>query len=80
MRSIGVRGGQVDRQGDLNGYEGNTGNTTRLIYGPDRGYHLHFTVFDAEGYRVTPGAYTSIYGHYSVPSGYTYNPLDFLGS
>ncbi len=79
MRSIGVRGGQAVAQGDLIGYEGNTGNTTRLIYGPDRGYHLHFTIFDCDGYKVTAGTYTNIYGHYSVPSGYTYNPLDFLG-
>ncbi len=79
MRSFKARAGQAVKQGDLIGYEGNTGNTTRLIYGPERGYHLHFTVFDANGYTVTKGAYGSIYGAYTVPSGYTYNPLDFLG-
>ncbi len=80
MRSIKVVGGQTVKQGDLVGYEGNTGNTTRLIYGPDRGFHLHFTVFDAEGYTVTKGAYANVYGPYSVPSGVTYNPLNFLGN
>jgi murein DD-endopeptidase MepM/ murein hydrolase activator NlpD len=79
MRSFKVHAGQNVKQGDLVGYEGNTGNTTRLIYGPERGYHLHFTVFDAQGFGVSPGAYTKIYGSYSVPFGYTYNPLDFLG-
>jgi murein DD-endopeptidase MepM/ murein hydrolase activator NlpD len=79
MRTFVAHPGQKVSQGDLIGYEGNTGNTTRLIYGPERGYHLHFTVFDAQGYTVTKGAYTSIYGSYSVPSGYTYNPIDFLG-
>lgn len=78
LRSIRVSVGQSLRQGDLVGLEGNTGNTTRLLYGPERGYHLHFTVFDAEGFGVNPGAYTKIYGPYSVPFGYTYNPLDFL--
>lgn len=75
MRSYVVAPGQAVKLGDLIGYEGNTGNTTRLIYGPDRGYHLHFTVFDRKGYTVTKGAY----GDYMVPSGVTYNPLSFLG-
>lgn len=79
MRSYKVHPGQKVSQGDLIGYEGNTGNTTRLIYGPERGYHLHFTVFDADGYTVTKGAYPNIYGPYTIPSGYTYNPLTFLG-
>lgn len=75
MRSYVVAPGQAVKMGDLIGYEGNTGNTTRLLYGPDRGYHLHFTIFDRNGYRVTKGAY----GDYYVPSGVTYNPLSFLG-
>ena len=58
----------------------NTGNTTRLIYGPERGYHLHFGVYDADGFGVVAGAYTKVYGNYKVPYGYTYNPLDFLGA
>jgi murein DD-endopeptidase MepM/ murein hydrolase activator NlpD len=75
MRSYVVSPGQAVKLGDLIGYEGNSGNTTRLLYGPDRGYHLHFTVFDRKGYTVTKGAY----GNYMVPSGVTYNPLSFLG-
>lgn len=79
MRSYKVSSGTALSRGDLIGYQGNTGNTTRLIYGPSRGYHLHFTVFDCDGYTVTPGKYSNVYGAYSVPSGYTYNPLLFLG-
>lgn len=79
MTKFVLSGGQTVARGDLVGYEGNTGNTSRLLYGPDRGYHLHFTVFDADGFVITPGKYTATYGPYSVPSGYTYNPLDFLG-
>lgn len=79
MRTIKVTPGQKVKQGDLVGFEGNTGNTTRLIYGPERGYHLHFTVFDANGYSVTKGAHSATYGAYSVPSGVTYNPMSFLG-
>ncbi len=78
MTSFKLKSGQAVKQGDLVGYEGNTGNTTRLIYGPHRGFHLHFTVFDAKGYTVTAGAHTDIYGHYTVPSGVTYNPMNFL--
>lgn len=78
MRSYKVKVGQTVKQGDLIGYEGNTGNTTRLLYGPDRGYHLHFTIFDAEGFGISPGAYSKIYGNYFVPYGYTYNPMPFL--
>lgn len=80
MMTVKISAGQSVKQGDLIGYEGNTGNTTRLLYGPDRGFHLHFTVFDAEGYTVTPGKYTNIYGPYSVPSGVPYNPINFLGN
>lgn len=75
MRSYLISPGKVVKMGDLIGYEGNTGNTTRLLYGPERGYHLHFTVFDRKGYTVTKGAY----GNYYVPSGANYNPLSFLG-
>ena len=78
MRSFKLKGGQKVLQGDLVGYEGNTGNTTRLISGPGRGYHLHFTVFDAEGFGIANGKYSKSYGAYSVPYGYTYNPLDFF--
>jgi len=70
--------GQSVQMGDLVGFEGNTGNTTRLLYGPHRGYHLHFTIFDARGFGVQDGAYPNIYGPYTVPFGATYNPLDFL--
>lgn len=72
------RAGQKVQQGDVIGYEGNTGNTTRLLYGPERGFHLHLTIFDADGFGVSPGKFINIYGSYSVPYGYTYNPLDFL--
>ncbi|MEO8065683.1 MAG: peptidoglycan DD-metalloendopeptidase family protein [Candidatus Doudnabacteria bacterium] len=78
MSSFTLNKGQSVKQGDLVGFEGNTGNTTRLIYGPHRGYHLHFTVFDAEGFGISPGAYPNIYGPYDVPYGATYNPLNFL--
>lgn len=80
MRTFNVSVGQHLSQGDLIGYEGNTGNTTAKLYGPERGYHLHFGVYDADGFGVNPGAYTNIYGPYKVPYGYTYNPLDFLGA
>lgn len=80
MQSFKVQVGQQLKQGDLIGYEGNTGNTTAKLYGPERGYHLHFGVYDAEGFGVSPGAYSKIYGPYKVPYGYTYNPLDFLSS
>ncbi len=78
MEKFIVSMGQHLSQGDLIGYEGNTGNTTARLYGPERGYHLHFGVYDATGFTITEGAYTKIYGPYKVPSGYTYNPLDFL--
>ncbi len=80
MQSFKVQVGQRLSQGDLIGYEGNTGNTTKKLYGPERGYHLHFGVYDADGFGVNPGKYQNIYGPYKVPYGYTYNPLDFLGS
>ncbi len=80
FRSFIVHAGQTVKQGDLIGYEGNTGNTTKKLYGPERGYHLHFGVYDAEGFGVKSGAYPKIYGPYKVPFGYTYNPLDFLGN
>lgn len=78
MTSFVVKAGQEVKMGDLVGFEGNTGNTTRLLYGPHRGYHLHFTVFDANGYGVAKGTYENIYGAYMVPYGAPYNPLDFL--
>ncbi len=80
MRSINVTKGQAVKQGDIIGYEGNTGNTTKKLYGPERGYHVHFGVYDAEGFGVQSGAYTKIYGPYRLPFGYTYNPLDFLSA
>lgn len=77
MSSFRVAKGQAVKMGDLVGFEGNTGNTTRLLYGPHRGYHLHFTVFDAQGYGVSKGT-LSQFGTYYVPYGATYNPMDFL--
>ena len=78
FRSFKVKPGQQVSQGDILGYEGNTGNTTKKLYGPERGYHIHFGVYDAEGFGVSEGKYPKIYGPYKVPYGYTYNPLDFL--
>lgn len=78
MSSFRMSVGQSVSMGDLVGFEGNTGNTTARLYGPHRGYHLHFTVFDARGFGVQAGAYTKTYGPYMVPYGATYNPLDFL--
>lgn len=78
MSSFIMHTGQVVGEGDVVGFEGNTGNTTRLIYGPLHGFHLHFTVFDAAGFGVADGAYQKTYGAYTVPYGATYNPLDFL--
>lgn len=78
MSSFRMRIGQPVKMGDLVGFEGNSGNTTRLLYGPHRGYHLHFTVFDARGFGIADGSYPNIYGPYKVPYGATYNPLDFL--
>jgi murein DD-endopeptidase MepM/ murein hydrolase activator NlpD len=78
MRKFVVSPGDILAQGDLIGYEGNTGNTTAKLYGPERGYHIHFGVYDFEGFGVSAGKYTSVYGNYKVPYGYTYNPLDFL--
>ncbi|OGE76020.1 MAG: hypothetical protein A3C85_00610 [Candidatus Doudnabacteria bacterium RIFCSPHIGHO2_02_FULL_48_21] len=78
MRSVRVTTGQTVKAGDIVGFEGNTGNTTRLLYGPERGYHLHFTIFDEDGFGIQGGAYQHIYGPYQIPYGYTYNPLDFL--
>ena len=75
MRSIVIAPGQAVKMGDLIGYEGNTGNTTRLLYGPERGYHLHFTVFARKGYTVTKSAH----GSHMIPSGVPLNPLSFLG-
>ncbi len=80
MQNFKVKIGQRLSQGDLIGYEGNTGNTTAKLYGPERGFHIHFVVYDAEGFGVKSGAYTNIYGNYQIPFGYTYNPMDFLGS
>lgn len=78
LQSFIVNTGQAVRAGDLLGFEGNTGNTTRLLYGPERGYHLHFTIFDEEGFGIKNGAYENIYGPYQIPYGYTYNPMNFL--
>jgi murein DD-endopeptidase MepM/ murein hydrolase activator NlpD len=78
MSSFKMKKGQAVKQGDLVGFEGNTGNTTRLLYGPHRGYHLHFTVFDAEGFGISAGTLTKQFGAYQVPYGATYNPMDFL--
>jgi murein DD-endopeptidase MepM/ murein hydrolase activator NlpD len=78
MSSYRVHDGQTVKQGDLVGFEGNTGNTTRLLYGPHRGYHLHFTLFDEEGYGVVEGKFPNVFGPYRVPYGATYNPLEFL--
>ena len=77
MSSFRVKEGQKLKTGDLIGFEGNTGNTTRLLYGPHRGYHIHFTLFDAEGYGVRRGVKGSL-GTNDIPYGATYNPLDFL--
>ncbi len=78
LRTIKVAKGQKVNRGDLIGYEGNTGNTTRLLYGPERGCHVHFTVFDAEGFNIAPGANVKAYGPYQVPNGYTYDPFSFF--
>ncbi len=78
MQSYKVSAGKSVAQGDLIGYEGNTGNTTRLLYGPTRGFHLHFTIFDCEGFGIAAGKYSKTYGDYKVPYGYTYNPADFF--
>ncbi len=78
LRTIKVSPGQKLSQGDLVGYEGNTGNTTKKLYGPERGYHLHFGVYDQEGFGVKDGAYQNIYGPYRLPFGYTYDPRNFL--
>lgn len=78
LQKSAVAVGQAIRGGDLVGFEGNSGNTTRLLYGEERGYHLHFTVFDEEGFSIKDGAYQNIYGPYQIPYGYTYNPTDFL--
>ena len=78
MSSFVLKNGQEVVMGDLVGFEGNTGNTTRLLYGPHRGYHIHFTIFDASGFGIAKGTYEKVYGPYMVPYGATYNPLDFL--
>lgn len=78
MSSFKMVKGQQVKMGDLVGFEGNTGNTTRLLYGPHRGYHLHFTIFDAEGYGVSQGTLVKQFGAYRVPYGASYNPMDFL--
>jgi murein DD-endopeptidase MepM/ murein hydrolase activator NlpD len=78
MSSFRVKTGQAVKMGTLVGFEGNTGNTTRLLYGPHRGYHLHFTVFDARGFGIAAGANTKAFGPYQVPYGAPYNPLEFL--
>ena len=74
MLRVSVKKGQEVKACQAIGTEGNSGNTTRLLYGPHRGFHLHFTVFDKEGFTIVPGKW----GTYSVPVGYTYDPQDFL--
>lgn len=78
LQSLAVQSGKVVRGGDLIGFNGNTGNTTRLLYGPERGFHLHFTILDEEGFNIKPGAFQDKFGPYQIPYGYTYNPLNFL--
>lgn len=78
MISFVVKRGQSVKRGDLIGYEGNSGNTSRLLYGPARGYHIHFGVFDSEGFGISQGKFPEVYGPYQVPYGYTYDPYDFL--
>lgn len=78
LQNFVVAEGQAVRGGDLLGFNGNTGNTTRLLYGPERGYHLHFTIFDEEGFNIRGGAFQDKFGPYQIPYGYTYNPLNFL--
>lgn len=78
MNRIATSSGRNVLAGDAIGYEGNTGNTTRILYGPERGYHLHFTVYDEEGFGIADGANQKTYGAYKVPFGYTYNPMKFL--
>lgn len=78
LQSFIVSVGQAVRGGDIIGFQGNTGNTTRLLYGPERGYHVHFAVFDEDGFNIKNGAYENLYGPYQIPYGYTYNPLGFL--
>lgn len=78
MRSFKLKPGQVVKQGDLVGYEGNSGNTTALLYGSERGNHLHFMVCAANGFGISAGAYQKTYGPYTVPYCVTYNPLNFF--
>jgi len=78
LSKILVSSGTGVLQGDIVGTEGNTGNTTRLQYGPERGYHLHFSIFDEEGFGIKDGAFPDIYGPYRIPFGYTYNPFNFF--
>lgn len=78
LQGFTVSSGQAVRGGDLLGFMGNTGNTTRLLYGPERGYHLHFTIFDEKGFSIKPGKFQDAFGAYQIPVGITYNPLNFL--
>lgn len=77
MSSYLVKDGQSVKQGQLVGFEGNTGNTTALLYGPHRGYHIHFTVFDHNGYSVVERTSKS-FGRYKIPIGATYNPFNYF--
>lgn len=74
LSHINVSPGQPVLAGDTLGLQGNSGNTTKLLYGPERGYHLHFSVFDEDGFGIKKGTY----GSYRIPYGYTYNPMSFL--
>jgi murein DD-endopeptidase MepM/ murein hydrolase activator NlpD len=78
LQSSVVADGQRVEQDEVIGYEGNTGNTTRLIRGPGFGYHVHFGVCAADSFTVSSGKFESIYGPYRVPSCYWEDPLDFL--
>jgi len=78
MQRFVLSAGRTVRQGDLVGYEGNTGNTTRLTLGENHGFHVHLSFFDAQGFGIAQGAYIKTYGHYTVPYGITYNPGLFL--
>jgi murein DD-endopeptidase MepM/ murein hydrolase activator NlpD len=74
MLRVSVQTGQKVGRCQIIGTEGNTGNTTAKIYGSTRGFHLHLTVFDANGFKIVNGSY----GGYKLPTGVTYDPADFF--